>query len=134
MKAVQHIAMNCKEIQRQEAFYSKHFGFKRARVFGRDTPKPWIILRLGETCLELFSAPDNALDKQGGEQPIGFKHLAFEVPDLEQAVADLKADGIATGDIIDCNQMAAGLRVCFFNDPEGNILELMEGYTDEEHP
>jgi hypothetical protein len=25
----------------------------------------------------------------------------------------------------------AGFRIVFFRDPEGNILELMEGYQDE---
>jgi hypothetical protein len=24
-----------------------------------------------------------------------------------------------------------GMKVCFFNDPEGNRLELMEGYQDQ---
>ena len=117
-------------MKRQEQFYTRHFGFRRSRVFNADTPDEFIMLRLGSTCLELFSANQCA---SAGEQCVGFKHLAFEVPDLEIAVAHLQDDGIETDAIIDCSATVPGLRVCFFNDPEGNRIELMQGYEDEFH-
>ena len=131
MTAVQHIALNCRSHREQERFYTKHFGFRRSRVFNAGKPDEFIMLRLGSVCLELFSARTPPASEKGGEQPIGFKHLAFEVPDLEKAIAALKADGIATGVIIDCSSVVHGLRVCFFNDPDGNQLELMQGYQDQ---
>lgn len=33
--------------------------------------------------------------------------------------------------VIDCAKVVEGLRGCFFNDPDGNILELMQGYQDQ---
>lgn len=131
MNAVQHIALNCRDLKCQEEFYTKHFGFRRARVFNADTPTEFIMLRLGSTCLELFSAQGEAKADVGKEQPVGFKHLAFEVPDLDAAVAGLAAEGIETDPIIDYSGVVAGLRVCFFNDPDGNRLELMQGYKDQ---
>lgn len=131
MSAVQHLALNCKDVKRQEAFYSRHFGFRRARVFNANTPGEFVLLRLGTVCLELFPAKAEAKADIGKEQPIGFKHLAFEVPDLEAAIAELKADGIEPGPIIDCSKILAGMRVCFFDDPDGNRLELMQGYKDQ---
>ena len=131
MTAVQHIALNCRNHRDQERFYTKHFGFRRARVFNAGKPDEFIILRLGSCCLELFSARNLTASEKGSEQPIGFKHLAFEVPDLEKALAVLKADGIATGEIVDCAAVVPGLRVSFFNDPDGNRLELMQGYQDQ---
>ena len=128
MNTVQHIAFNCTDITRQEAFYTRHFGFRRSRVFNPDTPNEFIMLRLGATCLELFSASESA---EAGEQNVGFKHLAFEVPDIEAAVEKLNADGIETDEIIDCSGIVPGLRVCFFNDPDGNRIELMQGYEDQ---
>jgi glyoxylase I family protein len=131
MKIVQHIAFNCRDIKSQEAFYTKHFGFRRSRVFNAGTPHEFLMLRLGSTCLELFSAGPEAASAAAGEQPVGFKHIAFEVPDLDKAVAALKADGIQTDAIIDCSSLVQGLRVCFFNDREGNRTELMQGYVDQ---
>ena len=112
-------------------YYTKHFGFRRSRVFNADTENEFIMLRLGSTCLELFGAGADSASQMGGEQPVGFKHLAFEVPDLDAAVAALDADGIATEKTIDCSSVVEGLRVCFFNDPDGNRLELMQGYQDQ---
>ena len=129
MKAIQHIAFNCKDLKRQEAFYTRHFGFKRVRTFNAGTPNEFFILRLGSACLELFSAQDP--EAKAGEQPVGFKHLAFEVPNLEKAIAALNEDGITTENIIDCSKVHPGMRVCFFNDFDGNRIELMEGYADE---
>jgi glyoxylase I family protein len=131
MKSVQHIAFNCRDLKRAEAFYTKHFGFRRARVFNRGRPDEFIMLRLGSVCLELFGAPKAAPAAAGGEQPIGFKHLAFEVEDIDATVARLQADGFETGQIIDCSAALKGLRVCFFNDPDGNRTELMQGCQDE---
>ncbi|MFC1453312.1 VOC family protein [Verrucomicrobiota bacterium] len=126
---MQHIAFNCRDIKRQEQFFTQHFGFRRARVFNAGTPNEFLMLRLDSTCLELFSAGDSAAS--AGEQSVGFKHLAFEVPDLEVAIANLHADGIESEPIIDCAAVAPGLRVCFFTDAEGNRIELMQGYQDQ---
>ena len=131
METVQHIALNCRDLRVQEQFYTKHFGFRRSRVFNAGTPNEFIMLRLGSTCLELFSAQSDSASQTGGEQSVGFKHLAFEVPDLDAAVAALGADGIQTEKIIDCSSVVEGLRVCFFNDPDGNRVELMQGYQDQ---
>ena len=129
MNAIQHIAFNCRDIKRQEQFFTQHLGFRRARVFNAGTPNEFLMLRLGSTCLELFSAGASAAS--AGEQSVGFKHLAFDVPNLEVAVANLHADGIETDPIIDCAAVLPGLRVCFFTDAEGNRIELMEGYQDQ---
>jgi glyoxylase I family protein len=133
VNAIQHIALNCRDIKAQEQFYTKHFGFRRSRVFNADTADEFIMLRLESTCLELFSAKDNGNDHMGKEQLVGFKHLAFEVPDLEKSIAKLQSDGIQTDEIIDCASAVEGLRICFFNDPDGNRLELMQGYQDQFH-
>ena len=130
MSTVQHIAFNCVDKAAQEAFYTKHFGFRRCRVFNAGRPDEFVMLRLGGTCLELFSG-NAPLAARGGEQSVGFRHLAFAVPDLDAAVASLRADGLRTDEIIDCSAILEGLRVCFLDDPEGNRLELMEGFKDD---
>jgi glyoxylase I family protein len=128
---VHHLALNCRDMRAQEVFYSRHFGFRRARVINAGTPQEFIMLRLGAMCLELFQVNPADAAARGGEQPVGAKHFAFHVDDIEAAVRALNADGIATDKIIDCAKLLPGLKVCFFNDPEGNRLELMQGWRDE---
>ena len=83
--------------------------------------------------LELFPTDrDKTAAMQGGEQLIGFKHLALDVSKLEPILEALRADGIEPDPIIDCSHVIPGCRIVFFRDPEGNILELMEGYADKE--
>lgn len=130
MNAFHHLALNCRDKAASEAFYAKHFGFQRARVFHRDEPNEFVMLRLGHTCLELFSAKET--DAQAGPQPVGCAHFAFEVDDLDAVRSGLAADGVEVGEIIDCNALVPGLRICFFPDPDGNRVELMQGWTDEE--
>jgi glyoxylase I family protein len=128
-----HVAFNCRDVPRQERFYTKHFGFKRSRTFNRGTPGEFIMLKLGATRLELF--PTDSLkvgDANAGEQAIGFKHLALDVPKLEPLIESLQSDGVICDQIIECPFIAPGARIVFFRDLEGNIIELMEGYVDEE--
>jgi predicted enzyme related to lactoylglutathione lyase len=65
-----------------------------------------------------------------GEPPVvnrpGFCHIAFSVPDVENARNQvLKAGGKAVGEIVTL-QVATGAKViwCYVTDPEGNIVEL----------
>ena len=130
MVSFQHMAFKCKELKKTEAFYTKHFGFKRARVFNAGKPDEFLLLRLDKVCIELFPTKDTQDLKQTA-QPLGFQHMAFEVGNIEEALKSLNADGVKTDDIIDCGKIIPGMRICFFNDPDGNRLELMEGYKDQ---
>lgn len=131
---VQHIAFNCQNRAAQEQFYTRHFGFQRARVFNAGEPGEFVMLRLGDCCLEFFQADADAPEAAGGAQPVGFKHLAFEVQDIESKREELAAAGIDIDEVIDVGEMVEGLKVCFFNDPEGNRIELMEGWHDQKDP
>ena len=46
----------------------------------------------------------------------------------------LNAHGTETGRIIDSGDQVPGLKVCFLRDPEGNVIELMEGWQDDPSP
>jgi glyoxylase I family protein len=130
MTVVSHIAYTCRDREASERFYSRHFGFRRARVFNRGKPGELVLLKLGAVRLELFQAPANATAPAVGPAT-GYAHLAFEVADLEATIKALNADNIPTGKIIDCSGVLEGLRVCFFQDPDGNSIEIMQGYRDE---
>jgi glyoxylase I family protein len=133
MNAFNHIAFNCRDLAAQETFYTKHFGFKRSRTFNRGKPNEFFMLKLGAMRLELFQGGHaDTPSSKGFEQVVGFKHLALDVEKLEPIIERLRADGTEPDSIIDCSHVTPGLRIVFFRDPEGNIIELMEGYCDEE--
>jgi glyoxylase I family protein len=78
---INHLALNCRNVAAQESFYSKHFGFKRSRTFNAGKLNEFIMLKLGSFRLELFPTDSaKTMNENGGEQLIGFKHLAFDVP------------------------------------------------------
>jgi glyoxylase I family protein len=52
--AINHLALNCRNVAAQETFFSKHFGFKRSRTFNAGKPNEFIMLKLGPVRLELF--------------------------------------------------------------------------------
>jgi glyoxylase I family protein len=126
-----HVSLNCRNVAAQERFYAKHFGFQPSRTFRAGKPNQFVMLKLGSARLELHPSDSANVDQKGGEQGVGFKHLAFDAPKLELAIESLRADGIEPGSITDVSALP-GCRVVFFRDPEGNIIEFIEGYRDEE--
>jgi glyoxylase I family protein len=131
MCVIQHVAFNCKNKIKMEQFYTKHFGFRRARVFNAGSEDEFVMLRLENMCIELFwSTGDRPVSTS--ENAAGFRHIAFAVHDLNYMVNRLIADEVKVGEIIDYSKSVAGLRICFFDDPEGNKVEIMQGWSDDE--
>ena len=110
-----HVALNCHDLAAQEAFFAKHFGFQRSRTFNAGKPDEFIMLKLGQVRLELFPADSaKTMHEKGGEQVIGLKHLAFDVPKLEPIIEALRADGIEPDPIVDVGRFIPGCRVVFY--------------------
>ena len=84
-----------------------------------------LFLRAGSSVLLLFN-PDDSREKQSPPAHYGGgrQHFAFEVPaaDYEQVKREIIDKGIA---IIDEITWKSGHRSFYFNDPEGNVLEIL---------
>jgi glyoxylase I family protein len=131
-----HVALNCKDPIAIERFYTHHFGFKRARVYDPG-PKQVVVIKAGSLSLELFSAVGEAptwpAGKAGPEYQ-GLRHLAFLVDDLDAKLAELGASVKIDLGPVDMSQYIRGMHVAWVADPEGNILELSQGYVEEDNP
>lgn len=123
-----HIALNCKDIKTQEKFYTEVLGFKRVRVFNKLQSNEFIMLRLDSFCIGLFTSSDSEINLKDKST---FKHFAFSVDSLEKYKKILQSHNISIEKEIDHSKILEGFKICFFSDPEGNTLELMEGYEDE---
>jgi len=131
-----HIGLSCKDPIATEKFYAKHFGFRRARVY-LPGPDQVVMLRSGALELELFPStqerPTPAIGGAGQDYP-GVRHIAFLVDDLDAKLKEIGDDARITLGPVDMSQFIPGMRVVWMSDPEGNIVELNQGYVDEDNP
>jgi glyoxylase I family protein len=126
LKSVHHIAIICSDYARSKDFYTRILGFEvmsEAYRAERDSYKLDLSLN-GQYVIELFSFP-HPPQRVSRPEAAGLRHLAFEVDNLDEAVAHLAANGVASEPIrID---EYTGRRFTFFFDPDNLPLELYEG-------
>ncbi len=131
-----HVAISCQKPRETERFYTRHFGFKRARVIplGKDQI---VFLKRDDIYLELFQASEAAPPRSGdGSGPAypSWKHLAFQVDDIMAVLAQMGAEARVTLGPANFDDFIPGWRTVWIADPEGNIVEISQGFVDQENP
>jgi glyoxylase I family protein len=122
---IHHVAVICSDYERSKAFYTEVLGFRVIEETYRTDRKSYKLdLEVGKGHqIELFSFPNPAL-RPSYPEARGLRHLAFAVPDVEEAVWELKGRGVEAEAIrID---PLTGRKFTFFPDPDGLPLELYE--------
>ena len=130
-----HIALTCNDALAVEAFYVKHFGFRRARAVSLGEGKQIVFIRAGDTYLELFQTDDAPpVPKAGNDGPgyPGWRHIAFKVDNLDATLAAMGDAAKLSLGPFDFDAFIPGWRTVWLADPEGNIVEVSQGYVDEE--
>ena len=136
MGPMHHIGLNCADPIVIERWYAKHFGFERKRVY-LPGPDQVVVIGNGGVALELFPAQGEAPPPRGeqdGPTFPGVRHLAFLVDDLDAKLAEMGDDAKLTLGPLDMGGLIEGMRVAWITDPEGNVVELNQGYEDEKTP
>lgn len=130
-----HIALNCKNPLATEAFYAKHFGFSRARVVDMGQTRI-VFLKSEGVYLELFQADPAVLlpPLRDGYTWPGERHLAFKVDDVNAKLAEMGSDAKVTLGPLSFEAFIPGWASAWLSDPEGNIVELSQGFVDQENP
>jgi glyoxylase I family protein len=118
-----HVAVICSDYERSRRFYADVLGLEVvSEVFraGRNSRK--LDLRLPDGAqIELFSFPDPPA-RPSYPEACGLRHVAFEVADVDAAVAELTGRGV-TVEPVRVDEYT-GKRFAFFKDPDGLPLEL----------
>jgi len=120
-----HVAIICSNYARSKSFYTQILGLEVvAEVIRPERNSHKLDLRLPDgSQIELFSFP-NPPKRTSYPEACGLRHLAFEVPDVDDAVAELQKLGIEVEKVrVDEH---TGKRFTFFADPDGLPLELYE--------
>ena len=125
LNRVHHIAIICSDYEKSKYFYSVVLGLKIVREVYREERKSYKLdLEVGNQYqIELFSFPDPPA-RPSRPEAVGLRHIAFEVDDIEKAIAHIKTFDIAIEPIrID---EFTGKHFTFFADPDGLPVELYE--------
>jgi glyoxylase I family protein len=137
MPAFAHIALSCRDPLETERFYSTHFDFRRARVIPLGDGNQIVFLKnAGGVYLELFKAEGERPDAQTADGPHYpcIRHIAFLVVDVD-AMLEKLGDGVqVTLGPLDFDAFIPGWRTAWVADPDGNIVEITQGYQDEDNP
>jgi len=125
LNRVHHIAIICSDYAKSKQFYTEVLGLKIVREVYREQRQSYKLdLEVGNFYqIELFSFPDPPA-RPSRPEAAGLRHLAFEVDDLDEAVAHISSFGVNIEPIrVD---ETTGKRFTFFADPDGLPLELYE--------
>jgi methylmalonyl-CoA/ethylmalonyl-CoA epimerase len=132
---IEHVALAVADLDAAVAHYETVWGLRvshRERV--EDQGVEEAMLPLGDTQLQLLgpTGPDTTVGKFIERRGEGLHHIAYEVADLEAALAELKAKGVP---LIDEQPRLGGRgHMVAFVHPKGNHGLLVELIQAPQHP
>ena len=122
---IHHIAIICSDYSVSKSFYTEVLGLKIIReIYRKERNSYKLDLEInGGYQIELFSFPQCPM-RATHPEACGLRHLAFEVDDIDNAVAYVVAHQVPTEPIrVD---ETTGQRFTFFKDPDDLPIELYE--------
>jgi len=131
-----HVALNCCDMAVTERFYGRYFGFRRARVIDLGAEQI-IFLKLGNMYLELFQAKGEAPVAPPANDGYGWpsvRHLAFQVNDVAAKLAEIGDHAQINLGPLEFNDFIPGWKTVWIRDPDGNVVEISQGFTDQTNP
>jgi len=123
-----HVAITVSDMERSVAFYRDLLGLEVAgQLLLRDNTFKIVYLRSGDAKVELFEFRGIEAETAVGlpDTVGGFKHLALQTDDVDAVAARLKTAGVTF--TVEPKDASGGVRLAFFRDPDGNLLELVSG-------
>jgi catechol 2,3-dioxygenase-like lactoylglutathione lyase family enzyme len=118
---IQNVIINATDVQRSVDFYTR---FLEAELVGEPTLDR-AVLDLVTATLELRAVGPGTSTWVPDDLQLGFRHIGFKVDRV-----DPRADVLKSADVpfhLDPLDAEGGVRICFFYDPDGTLLELVEG-------
>ncbi|WP_149243785.1 VOC family protein [Dyadobacter sp. 32] len=131
-----HLAVTVKDLPVFEQFYAKHFGFRRARVIELGDDAQLVFLKNEDNFyFEVFPPEEERpcpMSEADGPHYAGLRHFAFSVDDVDAKIAEMGTDAVITLGPLHFDDVINGWKTVWLKDPEGNIIEITQGYFDQE--
>ena len=123
---INHASVYCKDLERSIHFYHEVLGLPIIRQLPMpdDPKKPRVVWLPG---VELTRHTDDGAVERGS--PGFFRHIGLAVDNIEEVCAHLEAEGVAFETPlrdVTFPEIGQGLKLCFFRDPDGILLELVK--------
>lgn len=121
---IHHVAIITSDYDQTMEFYVDRLGLTLKNEVFRPEKDDWKIdLTVGDLELEIFVKP-SAPKRESNPEALGLRHLAFQVDDIMQVVAELNQRGIETEPVrVD---PITNKRMTFFRDPDDLPIEIHE--------
>ena len=123
-KRIDHTEIVPSNVEKTVDFYQEILGFTLKNRVTVDAPpmKEVIYLELGDTMIEVISA-ENPSPKSGEAWQVGYRAIALEVSDMQEAVEYLQGKGVAMSrEPVDLGTSIRGE----IQDPDGLTIELRQ--------
>jgi catechol 2,3-dioxygenase-like lactoylglutathione lyase family enzyme len=129
LKRLDNIDVLCTDVDALVAFYGGVLGLPLRLPY--EPGQGWAGFRAGDVVIYFIEegvGPHPAPRFTTGDKPPGLDSFAFEVDDLDAAIAELDAAVPWAGDVV----VSEWYRYRGFHDPEGNLVYLTEPLLDRD--
>ena len=124
--SVEHLGLPARNPVALKDWYARMLGARL--VFGNDqTPPAFLLALAGGVMIEIYGG-DFSLPETSDNKLNGWRHVALRVDSVDAAKAELEQRGLKFTEGV--KPAGGGGRVLFFQDPEGNLLHLVERTAD----
>lgn len=118
-----HSMIRVKDIDKSLKFYQELLGLKLSRTMDLDDCKLYY-LRDEITGIDIELTHNFETPKNGYEKGTQFGHFAFEVDSMDEFSEKLHAFGLEYS--VEPFEIKAGLKIAFFEDPDGREIEVIQ--------
>ncbi|WP_327634449.1 VOC family protein [Kribbella sp. NBC_00482] len=120
---IKNVVVNCTDVQRSVEYYTR---FLELRVVGEPTAQRAVLDAVTAT-VELRAVSNDRGQSTWSPDDLqkGFRHIGFKVDRIDERAGVLKDAGVEFK--LDPLDAEGNVRICFFYDPDGTLLELIQG-------
>ena len=123
---LEHLGLAARDTTLLKDWYARVLGAETVWGNGQ-TPPAWFVRLPGGPILEIYPGQRGVADTADNSLH-GWRHAALLVTNLDEAQRELERRGVQFTEPV--KPAGGGGRVLFFQDPEGNLLHLVERPAD----
>ncbi len=127
IKAFDHVTITVSNLKQSVDFYQRILGFKVTGMLEQNGGDFKIVYMDAKgATLELFYFKHGGQPLPEVKDPdVGIKHIGFKVDNIDEVVRKLKEANVKF--TLEPFDAAGGVRIAFFKDPDGILIELVQG-------